>query len=64
MMPTPREDSNMRIVVLALSVTAIGMVAAGIWLLWDSRQPLVGALVIALGAVDGMMAWGLSRRGA
>jgi hypothetical protein len=63
MMAEPRDDTGMRIVVRALTVTAIGMVAAGLWLLWDSRQPLVGALVIALGIVDGMMAWGLSRRG-
>lgn len=61
-MREPVNDAGITIVVRTLTATAIGLVAVGIWLLWDSRQPLLGALVIAVGAVDGMMAWGFARR--
>jgi hypothetical protein len=52
----------MRTVVGALLFTAMVLVLLGVWLLFTSRQPLVGGLVIAAGVLDALMAWGISQR--
>lgn len=57
-----RSRDEMGIVVKALLFTAAVLILLGAWLLVTSRQPLVGALVMAAGALDALMAWGLTRR--
>jgi hypothetical protein len=57
-----KSNNPMRTVVLSLLFTAVVLVLLGTWLLFTSRQPLIGALVIAAGALDALMAWGISQR--
>lgn len=61
-MTEPGRDGNMRIVVRALTFTALVLVMVGVILLFTSRQPLIGALVVGIGLVDAIMAYGLSHR--
>lgn len=53
----------MTVVAKVLLFTAAIMVLLGAWLLFTSRQPLIGALVMVAGVADAMMAWGLTKRG-
>lgn len=52
----------MGVVVKALWFTALVLVLLGAWLLFTSRHPLMGALIMVAGAIDGLMAWGLTRQ--
>lgn len=57
-----RDPQGMTIVIRALAVFAVVMVGFGTWLIFSSAQPMIGALVLGLGLVDGVMALLLSRR--
>jgi hypothetical protein len=51
-------------VVKVLMVTGGALLLVGLALLASSRQPLVGAVLAAVGATDLVVAFGLARRGA
>ena len=57
-----RSSDERNVVVRALVFTAIVLIAFGAWLLFTTQRPLMGALIMVAGAIDGLMAWGLSRR--
>lgn len=61
MVPWKSQD-EMGVVVKALWFTALVLVLLGAWLLFTSRHPLMGALIMVAGAIDGLMAWGLTRQ--
>jgi hypothetical protein len=49
-------------VVKILAVTGGAMLLVGLALLASSRQPLIGAILAAVGATDLVIAFGMSRR--
>lgn len=55
-------SDGMAIVVKALLFTSVVLVLVGVYMLLRSSQPLIGALVIGAGVLDGLMALGLSKR--
>lgn len=50
------------IVVKGLAFSGGAMVLVGVWLLASSRNPLIGAILMAVGATDLVLAIGLARR--
>lgn len=52
------------VVVKVLAVSGGAILLVGIALLVSSRQPLIGAILAAVGATDLVVAFGLSRRAA
>jgi len=50
------------LVVKVLAVTGGAMLLVGLALLASSRQPLIGAILAAVGATDLVIAFGMSRR--
>ena len=57
-----RSGDESRVVVQALLFTAAVLVLFGAYLLFASQRPLMGALIMAAGVIDGLMAWGFARR--
>lgn len=51
-------------VVKVLAVTGGALLLVGLALLASSRQPLIGAILAAVGATDLVIAFGMSRRAA
>jgi hypothetical protein len=49
-------------VVKVLAITGGALLVVGLALLASSRQPLIGAILAAVGATDLVIAFGMSRR--